>query len=59
MSSAGLCAILELGKELKKTGGKMAIYIPSGPVRHILEISGFADMFPLCDSEEEAVWEVL
>lgn len=59
MSSAGLCAILELGKELKKTGGKMAIYIPKGTVRHILEIAGFAEMFPLCDSEEEAVWEVL
>ncbi|HQC42619.1 MAG TPA: STAS domain-containing protein [Verrucomicrobiota bacterium] len=59
MSSAGLCVILELGKELKKIGGKMAIYIPKGTVRHILEISGFADMFPLCDSEEEAVWEVL
>lgn len=59
MSSAGLCAILAMGKELKANGGKMAIYVPKGTVRHILEISGFADMFPLCDTEEEAVWEVL
>lgn len=59
MSSAGLCAILALGKELAANGGKMAIYVPKGTVRHILEISGFADMFPLCDSEEEAVWEAL
>ena len=59
MSSAGLCAILALGKELAAHGGKMAIYVPKGTVRHILEISGFADMFPLCDSEEEAVWEAL
>lgn len=59
LSSAGLCAILALGKELKGHNGKMAIYVPKGTVRHILEISGFGEMFPICDSEEEAVWEVL
>jgi len=59
LSSAGLCAILGLGKELQKCNGKMAIYVPRGTVRQILEISGFAEMFPICDTEEEAVWEVL
>lgn len=59
LSSAGLCAILAFGKELKNHKGKLAIFVPEGPVRHILEISGFGDMFPLCTSEEEAVWEVL
>lgn len=56
LSSAGLCSILNLGKRLKASQGKLAIYAIPGPLRRVLEVSGFPQMFPLCGSFDETVW---
>jgi anti-anti-sigma factor len=58
LSSAGLCSLLTLAKQLKAQHGKLAIYAPSGPVHKIFEIAGFNNLIPLRDSLDEAIFEV-
>ncbi len=55
ISSAGLRSLLSVGKKLKSEGGKIVFCKLSGMVREVFDISGFASIFPVFDSEEDAV----
>lgn len=55
ISSAGLRSILSIGKRLKAQGGKLLFYNMNIMVKHVFEISGFASMFPIFDTLEQAL----
>jgi anti-anti-sigma factor len=55
LSSAGLRAILSLGKQTQAGGGKLVLCGLSGVVREIFAISGFLNLFPVADTLLRAV----
>ncbi|UCH59614.1 MAG: STAS domain-containing protein [Anaerolineales bacterium] len=55
IASTGLRVILATGKRLVGTGGKLVICNPNLMVMDVLKMSGFNQMFEVCDSEEEAL----
>ncbi len=59
LSSAGLRAILVLGKHTQSLGGKLALCGVTGTVRQLFELAGLLDLFPVADSLEKAVGLVM
>jgi len=55
MSSAGLRAILVLGKAVQNGGGVLALCGMKGTVKSVMELAGFRNLFPLYDSVEAAL----
>lgn len=55
ISSAGLRSILVTAKHLKATEGKLLFCGLQGPVRDVFRISGFASIFQIYDSQDEAL----
>ncbi len=55
ISSAGLRSILATAQKLKPGGGKMIFSGLRGTVRDIFQISGFATMFKILDTREDAL----
>lgn len=53
ISSAGLRVLLATTKQIQRSGGRFVMCAPNTNVRHILDISGFASIFPLVDTLEE------
>ena len=54
ISSAGLRVLLATSKEIQRQDGRFVMCAPNPNVRHILDISGFASIFHLVDTLEEA-----
>jgi anti-anti-sigma factor len=54
LSSAGLCTVLRLGKQMRASGSTLVLAVPPGGVRQVLELAGFAAMFPVCETYEQA-----
>ena len=57
LSSAGLCALLNLGKLADAKRGRLFLCSPSASVRQILKMSGFDKIFKIRDSVQAAVVE--
>lgn len=55
ISSAALRCLLVLGKNANTAGGKVVIVSPQGHIREIFGIAGFAHIFPIYASPEEAM----
>jgi anti-anti-sigma factor len=55
LSSAGLRAILSLGKQTQAAGGKLVLCGIKGVVQEIFSISGFLNLFPVTDTLLRAV----
>jgi len=55
VSSAGLRVLLMAGKRLHERRGRLTLHGVRPYVKQILELAGFATLFPLCASREEAV----
>jgi anti-anti-sigma factor len=55
ISSAGLRSFLLLGKRVKAAGGTLALSGMQGMVRDVFDMSGFATIFPVYATIEEAV----
>lgn len=55
ISSAGLRSFLILGKRIRAAGGTLVLTGLQGMVREVFEISGFATIFAVCSSREEAL----
>lgn len=53
ISSAGLRVLLATTKAIQRQGGRYVMAAPNQDVRHILDISGFATLFPLVDTLDE------
>ncbi len=53
ISSAGLRVLLATTKAIQRHGGRYVMAAPNQDVRHILDISGFATLFPLVDTVDE------
>ncbi len=53
ISSAGLRVLLATSKQIKRTEGRFVMCAPNANIRHILDISGFASIFPLVETLEE------
>lgn len=57
LSSAGLCALLNLGKMATAKHGRLFLCSPSAPVKHILKLSGFDRILAIRDSVQDALVE--
>lgn len=55
MSSAGLRSILSLGKKVKSEGRSLFFCNLRGMVQEVFEVSGFTSIFPIYDSQEQAL----
>ena len=55
ISSAGLRVIMLTARTLDRSGAKFAVGSPSGPIREVFQISGFDQIIPIFDSQEEAI----
>ena len=55
ISSAGLRSILAAGKKLKAQNGKLLFCNMNGMVKGVFDISGFASIFPIFDTLEQAL----
>lgn len=55
ISSAGLRSFLLLGKRVKAAGGRLMLSGLQGMVREVFDMSGFATIFPIYDTREQAV----
>jgi anti-sigma B factor antagonist len=55
ISSAGLRSILSAAKKLKAVQGKICFCNLKGMVQEVFSVSGFASMFPMYASIEEAL----
>lgn len=55
ISSAGLRAVLLVGKMVQAGGGTLVLACLSGTVKTVLEMSGFCALFPVYDSVEVAL----
>lgn len=53
ISSAGLRVLLATTKAIKRREGRFVMAAPNENIRHILEVSGFASLFPLVNTVEE------
>ncbi|HOG16583.1 MAG TPA: STAS domain-containing protein [Syntrophales bacterium] len=58
ISSAGLRCILAAAKMLKPKNGALAFAALQGPVKEVISISGFASLFKIFDTPEEACRQV-
>ncbi len=58
ISSAGLRCILAAAKLLKPKNGVLVFAALQGPVKEVISISGFASLFKIFDSPEEACRQV-
>ncbi|MDX9820459.1 MAG: STAS domain-containing protein [Syntrophales bacterium] len=58
ISSAGLRCILAAAKLLKPKSGVLVFAALQGPVKDVISISGFASLFKICDTPEEALRQV-
>ena len=54
ISSAGLRAILLVGKEIQAGGGVLGLCSLRGMVKNTLEMAGFCTLFPVYESPEVA-----
>jgi anti-anti-sigma factor len=57
LSSAGLCALLNLGKVATAKHGRLFMCSPSAPVKQILKLSGFDKILTIRDSVQDALVE--
>jgi anti-anti-sigma factor len=57
LSSAGLCALLNLGKVATAKQGRLFLCSPSAQVKQILKLSGFDKIFAIRDSVADALVE--
>ena len=57
LSSAGLCALLNLGKLAEAKKGRLFLCSPSASVRQILKLSGFDKILAIRDSVQLALVE--
>jgi anti-sigma B factor antagonist len=55
ISSSGLRVVLATGKKLGGAGGKLAFCGLNPSVGEVFRVSGFNSIFPVFDSEEEAL----
>lgn len=55
VSSAGLRAILVIGKAVQNRGGVLALCGMKGTVKSVMELAGIQNLFPLYDSAEAAL----
>jgi anti-anti-sigma factor len=55
ISSAGLRVLLGVAKQLRASGGKLAMFGLNQSVREVFEISGFASILPIHATEAEAL----
>jgi anti-anti-sigma factor len=55
ISSAGLRSILATGKKIKGQGGKLLFCNMNGMVKGVFDISGFASIFPIFETLEQAL----
>ena len=55
ISSAGLRVIMLTARTLDRSGAKFAVGSPSGPIREVFQISGFDQIIPIFDSQDEAI----
>ena len=55
IASTGLRIILALGKRLNGTGKKLSVCSMNATTKSVFEMSGFTKLFPVFDSEEEAL----
>lgn len=55
ISSAGLRALLATAKLLKNKGGQIRLAAVAGTVKEVFQISGFASIFQMHDTTEDAV----
>jgi len=53
ISSAGLRVLLSTTKQIKRNDGRFVMCAPNNNIRHVLDISGFASIFPLVDTLDE------
>jgi anti-anti-sigma factor len=57
LSSAGLCALLNLGKLATTKHGRLFLCSPSAQVKQILKLSGFDKIFTIKESVQDALVE--
>lgn len=57
LSSAGLCALLNLGKLATAKNGRLFLCSPSPQVKQILKLSGFDKIFTIKESVQDALVE--
>ena len=57
VSSMGLGAIVNIGKQMRDKGGEMRVCCLTGLVRQLFEITRLNHVFPLHDSVESALME--
>jgi anti-sigma B factor antagonist len=55
ISSAGIGAMMGLAQRLRRKDGDMILLRPSTKVFRILELLGFAEMFKIAQSEDDAM----
>jgi len=55
VSSAGLRVLLASGKKIKANGGKIVLCNINEMIREVLDISGFAPLFPTFHTREDAI----
>ena len=55
ISSAGLRVILMVAKTLRSTNTNFVVCSPSDAIREIFEISGFSQIIPIHNSQDEAL----
>ncbi len=55
ISSAGLRGILSGSLELKTKGGKLILCALKGPVKEVIDISGFNLIIPICETLNAAI----
>ncbi|WP_291322870.1 STAS domain-containing protein [Desulfonatronospira sp.] len=55
VSSAGLRSILSVGKKVRSDGGSLIFCNLKGMVREVFEISGFASIFNIYETREQAL----
>src|SRR5262245_40314911 len=55
LSSAGLCALLNLAKLAKTRNSRLILCRPNPSVRQILKLSGFDKLFPIVEELSEAL----
>lgn len=55
IASTGLRIILALGKRLNADGAKLCVCSMNPTTKSVFEMSGFSKIFPIFDTEEEAI----
>lgn len=55
VSSAGLRVLLRAAKQADQTKGKLVLHGLNSRVEEVFEISGFADIFTICTTRDEAL----